>query len=227
MTSKPLPFLLNGLTPELENKAFLELGETPKVKNDALEEMKRLIKENSNFEPFMEDIFLLSFLRWKKYRINEAFEALHDFYTLKKKHSRIYFDFTPSELTHVLKMNHLATQPLRGPGGCNVGILRLGYHDFKIGTFDELIATVLCMGLATNDIEAYLVSGAIIILDCKNVPLEILKTTLNPYRVYFIVEVMRCFPGRIRSIHVVNIPYFFDIFYNMVKSLLPKKILKR
>ncbi|XP_035205500.1 alpha-tocopherol transfer protein-like isoform X2 [Stegodyphus dumicola] len=141
----------------------------------------------------MEDIFLLSFLRWKKYDVQKAFEALYNFYILKEKHSGEFLDRKPSELAHVLEMNHLSVMPLRDPDGCNVGILRIGFHDIKTATVEELFATVLCMGLVTNDIEAY----------------------------------QRCLPCRIKGIHVVNLPQFYRIFYNIVKILLPQKILQR
>ncbi|KFM83489.1 hypothetical protein X975_08328, partial [Stegodyphus mimosarum] len=46
----------------------------------------------------MEDIFLLSFLRWKKYDVQKAFQALYNFYSLKEKHSGVFLDRKPSEL---------------------------------------------------------------------------------------------------------------------------------
>ncbi|KFM78870.1 Alpha-tocopherol transfer protein-like protein, partial [Stegodyphus mimosarum] len=125
MAFQPLPFLLKGLTPELETKAFSELGETPNVRNNALEELKELIKQKSNFEPFMEDIFLMSFLRWSKFNVQKAFKALYDFYMLKEKHSGVYLDVKPSDLVNVLELNHLTIMPLRDPDGCNLGILRV------------------------------------------------------------------------------------------------------
>ncbi|XP_035233262.1 alpha-tocopherol transfer protein-like [Stegodyphus dumicola] len=227
MTFQPLPFLLKGLTPELETKAFLELGETPKVRNNALEELKELIKKKSNFEPFMENIFLMSFLRWSKFNVQKAFKALYDFYRLKEKHSGVYLDVKPSDLVNVLELNHLTVMPLRDPDGCNLGILRLGYHDLKAFTAEKLYAAVLCMGLATNDIEAFQVSGVVLICDFKNLSFEMLQSLAHPYQLYFLVEVLRCLPSRIKSIHMVNVPKFFNTLYSMLKILFPKKLLKR
>ncbi|KFM71807.1 Alpha-tocopherol transfer protein-like protein, partial [Stegodyphus mimosarum] len=179
MTFKPLPFLLKTLTPEMETKAILELGETPEVKQDSLEELKRLIRKKPHFEPFMENIFLLSFLRWKKFHVQKAFQALFNFYYLKEKYSGVYFNMKPSKLVHVLQMNHLTNQPLRDPDGCNVGILRLGYHDLKIATPEELYATIMCLWLAVIDMEAFQISGAVLISDWKNLSFELFQVLTN------------------------------------------------
>ncbi|XP_035205499.1 alpha-tocopherol transfer protein-like isoform X1 [Stegodyphus dumicola] len=175
----------------------------------------------------MEDIFLLSFLRWKKYDVQKAFEALYNFYILKEKHSGEFLDRKPSELAHVLEMNHLSVMPLRDPDGCNVGILRIGFHDIKTATVEELFATVLCMGLVTNDIEAYQVSGVVLIFDCKNLTFDIAQKLFRLHRILFALAAVRCLPCRIKGIHVVNLPQFYRIFYNIVKILLPQKILQR
>ncbi|XP_035215303.1 alpha-tocopherol transfer protein-like [Stegodyphus dumicola] len=227
MTFKPLPFVLKTLTPEMEKKATLELGETPEVKQNSLEELKRLIRKKTGFEPFMDNIFLLSFLRWKKFHIEKAFQALCNFYYLKEKYSGVYFDIKPSKLIHVLQMNHLTNQPLRDPDGCNVGILRPGYHDLKVATPEELYATIMCMWLATSEMEAFQICGAVLISDWKDLSYETFKVLANPRRIYFAIEVLRCLPSRVKSIHMVNVPSFFNIFYNLIKILLPQKILKR
>ncbi|XP_035228664.1 clavesin-1-like [Stegodyphus dumicola] len=83
------------------------------------------------------------------------------------------------------------------------------------------------MGLVTNDIEAYQVSGVVLILDCKNVSYDIAQTMFKPYRILFAVAALRCLPCRIKSIHMVNLPHYFGIFYNLLKILVPQKILKR
>ncbi|XP_035228298.1 alpha-tocopherol transfer protein-like, partial [Stegodyphus dumicola] len=120
----------------------------------------------------MDDIFLLAFLRHKKYDVKNAFKILCNFYAMKKKYFRILTDFKPSELNYVLEKNQLTVQPFRCPDGCSIGIWRIGHHNFETTTLEDLTATLMTMGLMLIRIEASQVCGLVMIWDWKSLSFQ-------------------------------------------------------
>ncbi|KFM82388.1 Alpha-tocopherol transfer protein-like protein, partial [Stegodyphus mimosarum] len=120
------PAIMDCLTPEMEKIAEMEIGETPKVKKESLEKLKKRIEQEPDFYPFMDDKFLLMFLRCKKHDVQRAFKALRSYYLFKEKYSRVYTDFLPSELKHVMAANCYSSTHFRDVDGRLLAIFRVG-----------------------------------------------------------------------------------------------------
>ncbi|GFU39595.1 CRAL_TRIO_N domain-containing protein, partial [Nephila pilipes] len=113
-----------GLTPEIQRRAEEELGETPEIKIQSLKKLRRLINEEAEFRPLMDDAFLIRFLRTKKYDVERAFTSLRNYYVFKARYSKLLTDFKPSELQHVIEMNCVVHLPYRHPSGTAVTYMR-------------------------------------------------------------------------------------------------------
>ncbi|XP_035212947.1 alpha-tocopherol transfer protein-like isoform X2 [Stegodyphus dumicola] len=159
------PLVLKGLTPELLRQAQEEVGETPEVKAKSIEQLKRLIKENADFVCWMDDSFLVRFLRFAKYDVQKAFKTIRNYYTFKAKFAGQYTNFKPSEVKHILEKNHILVSPYRDPHGGSIFILALGSFDADLVPMKELMAAIMvCSEVAICD-ETIQLCGSTVIFD--------------------------------------------------------------
>ncbi|GFR27426.1 alpha-tocopherol transfer protein-like, partial [Trichonephila clavata] len=111
-----IPFWQKELIPEVIKKAELDLGETPAVKEQALEELRKLIVSEEGFQIPTDDSFLLRFLRAKKYDVNRSFKCLKNYYHLKSTSPEM-FNKTPFEVKDLLEKNIYYVARKRGYRG--------------------------------------------------------------------------------------------------------------
>ncbi|KFM81863.1 Clavesin-2, partial [Stegodyphus mimosarum] len=105
--------------------------------------------------------------------------------------------------------------------------LILRYRNFETSTLEELAATIMMMGLMLIHTEVSQVCGFVMIWDWKNFSFEDFNKVSFYRAAHYAYDILGCTPFRLRSIHVVNAPSFFNIFYNIIKVLFPKKIISR
>ncbi|GFQ68762.1 alpha-tocopherol transfer protein-like protein [Trichonephila clavata] len=217
-----------GLSPELEQKAKDELGETPEKKTQSLKELRILINEEADFRPQNDDEFLTRFLRVKKYDVKKAFTTLRNFYIFKARYSRLLTDFKPSEVLPILEMNNLFVMPYRHPSGATVCYMRPAYYDIDKVTIDEICATAFVALEYYIRYDACQVGGFIVIFDENKLSFRIMKHYADLRFLYRCVRFIQdCVPGRIQAIHFWNQPFYFGFILNIFKALVSDKISKR
>ncbi|GFU39081.1 alpha-tocopherol transfer protein-like [Nephila pilipes] len=216
------------LTPEIKRRAEEELGETPEIKMQSLKELRRHIKEEAEFQPVMDDAFLIRFLRVKKYDVKKAFNGLHNFYVYKALYSRLLTDFKPSELLHVFKMNNVLHLPYRHPSGTEVAYMRPAYYNIDEVTLEEIFAVGLLELEYSLQFEASQVCGYIMILDMDKINLRMMKYYASPKTIFRFVRLIQdCFPCRVKGIHFFNEPIYISMILNLLKRFLSEKLCKR
>ncbi|XP_035216671.1 alpha-tocopherol transfer protein-like isoform X2 [Stegodyphus dumicola] len=223
-----VPFSAEGLSPEMEAIAEKDLGETPSVRKDSLERLKKLIAAEPDFYPFMDDQFLLSFLRHQKHKVPKAFNTLRNYYHFKEKYSRIFTDFLPSEHKEVMNMNCYSVLPYRDSQGRTITVCTPARLNGKKTSIDDFIAVALTVGLLGCKLDAVSICGWVIIFDAKDFSVaDLFKFACVKLLLFVLNSVQDCLPYRLKAIHVVNEPEIFHAIYNTVKHALPKKIRER
>ncbi|CAL1283524.1 unnamed protein product [Larinioides sclopetarius] len=224
------PAWMKGLTPEMALIARTELGETPEKRAEALKELKILIKEEKSkgFCPLEDDEFLIRFLRARKYDVDRAFTTLRNYYTFRSEYSGVITDLTPRDLKRVLELEHVFVSPKRAPEGEGLLFVFIGSLDFNVVTLDEIFAAGIIGAEVGMETEATQVCGCHIILDMHGMSWRKFKHFVKP-------SFLRCFatciqdvlPIRIKAIHAVNQPVYFNIAFNTIKPFLSEKITNR
>ncbi|GBN83559.1 Clavesin-2 [Araneus ventricosus] len=102
------------------------------------------------------------------------------------------------------------------------------HFDIDKVTKEEIFATVLVGLEYILQFEATQVCGYILILDLSKMSMRILKHWASPAFLYRCVRLIQdCVPCRAKGFHIVNEPFFINIAFNLVKSILTEKIMKR
>ncbi|GFT12683.1 alpha-tocopherol transfer protein-like [Nephila pilipes] len=217
-----------GLTPEIKQRAEEELGETPEIKIQSVKELRRLINEEAEFRPLMDDAFLIRFLRTKKYDVKNAFNSLRNYYIFKARYSRLLTDFKPSELLHVFEMNNVVHLPYRHPSGTAVAYMRPAYYNIDEVTLEEIFAVGLLELEYSLQFEASQVCGYIMILDLDKINLRMMNYYASPKFLFRCVRLIQdCVPCRVKGIHFFNEPFYISFVFNIVKGFLSEKLRKR
>ncbi|GFT26228.1 alpha-tocopherol transfer protein-like [Nephila pilipes] len=223
-----LPAWIEGLTPEMVKKAEDELGETPEVRRKAVAELTKLLKGEPYLKPRLEEKFLVRYLRAKKYKVDKACKTLLYYYSFKSKFANIFTNFKPSQLKHVLDMNCINLLPLRDEDGASIGLIRIGEFDPSKATCEEFIATCLMCAEIGTDNEATLVCGSVCVLDLKGLTFKkMLRFSSVNLLSLFVASMQDCVACRVKSMHVVNEPYFFSTILKIVKQFMHKKLKDR
>ncbi|GFT47706.1 alpha-tocopherol transfer protein-like [Nephila pilipes] len=217
-----------GLTPEIKRRAEEELGETPEIKTQSLMKLRKLINEEAEFRPLMDDAFLIRFLRTKKYDVERAFTSLRNYYVFKARYSRQLTDFKPSELLPLLEMNSVVHLPYRHPSGTAVAYMRPAYYNIDEVTLEEIFAAGLLELEYSLRFEATQVCGHIMIFDMDKINLRMMKYYASPKILYRCVRLIQdCIPCRVKGIHFINEPFYISFIFNIIKGFLSEKIRKR
>ncbi|XP_055946157.1 alpha-tocopherol transfer protein-like [Argiope bruennichi] len=223
-----LPLWFKGLTPELQKRAETTLGETSHAKAKALVDFRRLINEQPDIYSRLDEVFLLRFLRTKKYDVQKAFKIYCNYYHFQSKQRGKFTGFKPSDMKKVIEMNNILYMPYRVPPGSHVAIFRMGAFDVTKATAQDMIATVFMIGEMILDTEATQVCGGIIIIDAEGLTLQHYRQFVNLQFLTLTLNLVQdCLPERLRAIHFVHEPFPYHAIYKLMQPLLKKKIKER
>ncbi|XP_022659739.1 alpha-tocopherol transfer protein-like isoform X2 [Varroa destructor] len=214
-----------------EEKAAIELRETPERRRAALEKFQRKLEEITEFKPYMEQQFLLGFLRTRKFDVDSAVKAYKKFFKMRTYNPAKYFPMGQGtlELHRHYSFGSLTALSRRNPiDNTMVLILRVGEWTPESG-FDlsDLFTPVAVVLLAYGMDDATQVNGVRFILDLRDLCLGHLK--YFPFSaIQALVEVVQgAFPVRFKGFHILENSIVFNYLYLMTKPFLSRKIKKR
>lgn len=89
---------MDRLSPDLELLAERELGETPQLRKDAVAELRSLTAAEPDLRCPCDEVFLLKFLRARKYRVEDALRTIRNHFRMRQVHKDIFEDLLPSRI---------------------------------------------------------------------------------------------------------------------------------
>ncbi|XP_023212473.1 alpha-tocopherol transfer protein-like [Centruroides sculpturatus] len=193
-------------------------------KQKELEEFRDMVLKETELNSRTDDIFLLGFLRSRKYDKENALQLLRNYYSVRR-HVKELKNLTPSALEHVLQENVMGYLCIDGEKFLGFG--RASHWDTtKISAIDLGRCIMLYIDLALN-IHSFQVNGVSIIVDAKTVSWRHV-VQLTPRVVKLLVSCFyKTLPVSYKSIHFVNMNAYLLGIHAMFRPLIPKKIRQR
>ncbi|KAL1482460.1 hypothetical protein MTO96_033783 [Rhipicephalus appendiculatus] len=214
----------------IEDIALRELGETPKIKQTALNELRQLISGEPSLHCPTDDAFLLKFLRARKYDTQATFKIVKKYFKVRKYHPDMFKDLTPSRIPFdaVCRKHRLVTVSRhRDPMGRMAALLKTGAWNAEICSLNDYFRVCLVLlehFLHQEDIQ---VKGIVAIIDFKGLNIYHLAH-YTPSAIRTAISLAQdCMPMRLKGIYVINNPPIFDFIYAVIKMFLKAKLLKR
>uniref|UniRef100_T1IUL4 CRAL-TRIO domain-containing protein n=1 Tax=Strigamia maritima TaxID=126957 RepID=T1IUL4_STRMM len=209
------------------NKAEQDLHEKPEWRDRDIQSLRDLILDERELNCRTDDAFLLRFLRARKFDINRAFQLLKNYYKIRLQNPQIYLNYRPSALTNVFAHNLQTILPDRDHFGRKIFISNLGKWTPELCSLDDYErGNTMCLEMAIEEEETQ-INGFVCILDMKGFTIH-QATHCRPADLKRAVSlIQKCFPGRMKAIHIVNENIFFNMLFFIAKPFMSNKMRKR
>ncbi|XP_014472760.1 PREDICTED: alpha-tocopherol transfer protein-like [Dinoponera quadriceps] len=209
-------------------KAKEELRETPEIVAQGFKELKELLAEEPDIN-FLdsEEIFII-FLRTCKWYAQSAFSLMKRFIRFNQNYPNVYKNLKPSIEKTALCAGLIFPLPLRGTDGCRIFIIELGkrWKPKEVSLEQIFKGLILCTHAAMMEPKTQITGGRVI-LDFEGLSLSQV-TYFTPSFAKMVADfVQKAFPLRLKSIHVVNQSFLFNMIFALFKPLLEEKFRKR
>ncbi|GAB6024745.1 hypothetical protein CHUAL_009875 [Chamberlinius hualienensis] len=216
------------LSPELQKKAKDELKEDPARREEDIEILRQWITKQPYINGRTDDAFLLKFLRNAKFSIERAKEKIENYYTMK---TAIPEWFSNHDLNHP-KLQKLLSKGMFLPLGYDkegrfVVLGRTAAYDpseFKVEDVMKLNFIVSEYLLWDEQTQ---ICGSVFINDGEGAT----GGHLAQWTPAVMKKAMTCFqdclPIRSKGMHYVNLPSFFETFFNVMKMFMKEKLIRR
>ncbi|XP_026756871.2 alpha-tocopherol transfer protein-like [Galleria mellonella] len=217
---------IRPLSPELAEKARVELNEDPRRLKEDLQHLKDWIAKQPHLRVRTDDQWLTVFLRGCKYSLERTKQKLDLFYTFRNiapeffriKHTDPYF----YEIFN-LGIMIVLPKPI-GPTSPIVGIFRPGPCDpKKYDIMDVMAATHVLQKVVLVDNDHASVAGFQSIMDLEGTTMAHF-TQMTPFQMKkMMVFSQDAAPIRMKGFHYLNTPPGFETVFNLVKGFMNEK----
>ncbi|KFM82048.1 Clavesin-1, partial [Stegodyphus mimosarum] len=222
-----LPYELNYMTEELRKRAKTELFEDEDTRVHSLRLLKTMLKEENDLMWQDDDLFLLAFLRARKFDVKRAFNLVKTFYNVMGKHVELYHNFNFADVERTMTENCLGFLPYRDAEGCVILIISTARWNPYENSLADVMRTLTCGLLHAVRSPSTQVAGFKVIVDFNGFTLRHLPHVSPTYLWLFAEALQNCFPARFRAVHMVNEGHLFSYIWAVLKQLLTKKLRER
>ncbi|XP_013201284.1 alpha-tocopherol transfer protein-like isoform X1 [Amyelois transitella] len=206
-----------------------ELRETPEVVKPAVEELRRVLKEDKDlYVPLDSDAWLIRFLRPCKFYPHSAYELIKRYYAFKLKHHKQYDGLVPSKETNIFNQNILTVLPTRDQHGRRVLVLELGkkWKHNKCSLDEVFKGCVLFLEAAMLEPETQ-ICGAVVVFDMDGLSLQQVWQFTPPFAKRIVDWLQESIPLRVKGLYIINQPYIFNMVFQLFKPFLQEKLRSR
>lgn len=209
------------------------LGETPGLRKKCLNEFRNRLGKVEDFKPKMDDdIFLMRFLRAKKFNVDKAYKLLCNFYSVRLLKPKLYVPIGkgPKDFKHLYDLECGVLMKHRNPiDGAAVAVCKFGKWrpESGAGPLDIYSPAVYIAELIMDNPEVQL-NGFHFIIDIQGLELNWIFRYCTPdYIMSCLGWAQETYPMRVRGLHVLHQGTLWNIAYAIAKPFLPKKVKER
>uniref|UniRef100_A0A131Y162 Putative phosphatidylinositol transfer protein sec14 n=1 Tax=Ixodes ricinus TaxID=34613 RepID=A0A131Y162_IXORI len=214
------------LPAELQRIADEELGETDQGRADALARLNQLLDDDPELNARRDSVFLLRYIRVRKYNIEGALATLKCYYKNRAAYPSIYDNFLPSNAKPASRGIFLVL-PNPDVHGRRVLLLRSGAWIPSLSTHSEAQqAFHLALEFLAADPSSQTV-GISVLVDYEGLSMSKLLSVNISLLKQCAEFVLKCLPFRLKAIHVIRQSFVYDILMSIVKHLISRKFVER
>ncbi|OXA59770.1 retinaldehyde-binding protein 1 [Folsomia candida] len=194
---------------------------------DCQKEVWDLLKKDGKLNIPKDDIFLLRFVRAKKYNSEVVVQSLKKYYDARRKFAKQFENFYPSRYRHVLESGIIGLLKNRDDLQRKTFVFRVSKWDPDVISFEDITIACVLVAEQMSWCPVNQCHGAVILIDENGLGLAHARQCTLPAMHKLIVFMQDNFPGRYKALHLVNQPYVLDLFCNLVKRFIAKRLQSR
>ncbi|XP_037498252.1 alpha-tocopherol transfer protein-like [Rhipicephalus sanguineus] len=215
-----------ALHSQLRQIAEEELGETEELRQQALDDLTKLLNDEPGLNWNDEPAFLLRFLRVRKYNTEAALKSIKKYYRTRSSCGKSNLDLRPSTIVPECR-EIAAVLPHRDAQGRQILLIRSGvWNPAVVPQIDVHRAFLMCLKHLERSPSGQ-TAGIVIIIDYEGFGIEHAincKLGLMKDLTDFAQESM---PLRLRAVHVIRESRGFDFCFALLRPFLKSKIIQR
>ncbi|CAO1371829.1 unnamed protein product [Diamesa serratosioi] len=207
-----------------------EIREDDTRKAQALIQFREWISKHPAFKNYrIDDSFFLQFLRARKYNNSQAYELYENYFVSLKTNPLWYFDDEKSVDKMMKTIDRGVNYPLlkRDADGRKIVIFRFGKLDTTIDTPESLLSLNIELITQLIEDEDTQIAGIILIFDFTGFAIKLMSTFALADIPAIANLTVKSITGRIKCIHVMNLPPYARIIFDIFKMTLSDKLKKR
>lgn len=220
------PYYMDDLPPKLIQKAKDELGETDEVRRSALEQFRKCILADKKLKCPTDDEFLITFLRARKYNVDNAMSLIKNFFNLITSHPEFY-NLDKEKMDKLTSDKFISILPFRDTDGCLILINKMENWDPDEVNVQVLFCVITALIFCLEKSPANQISGVRLIFDAKKYTFKQLRCFVPRYITLISTALRNCLPIRFKGIHIVNEAVVFRYAWSIMKLVLSEKIKNR
>ncbi|XP_023212472.1 alpha-tocopherol transfer protein-like isoform X2 [Centruroides sculpturatus] len=161
----------------------------------------------------MDDIFLLSFLRARKFDRERALTLLKNYYLTRRKYPIVFKNLKPSAIEEILRQNMLSC--VKTDNNMVITVASYGHWDAtKVEILDVLRVVLLFLDFELND-HPIQVNGLYLLLDAKDISWRhIIQYTPRNIQLVIMSMVMHLYGSDMKELHKVIDPKYLPAEFN-------------
>lgn len=214
------------LPAELQRIAYEELGETDQGRVEALARLNQLLDEDPELNARRDNVFLLRYIRVRKYNIEAALATLKRYYKIRAAYPSIYDNFLPSNVKPASRRVFMVL-PNPDVHGRRVVLIRSDAWIPSLATHCEAQQALhLALEFLATDPSSQTV-GISVLADYAGASLSKLLSVDIGLLKHGTEFMLKCMPFRVKAIHVIRQSFVYDIVMSVVRHLFSKKLIER
>ncbi|CAB3230637.1 unnamed protein product [Arctia plantaginis] len=207
--------------PEVMEYARQHCGEDPNTRLQAIYELREMIYERGECNPHrMDDEFLITFLRARKFVPQRAHRLMVNYYQFREDYPELVENVFPLDLRNLGDANVIAVPPYRDQDGRRLLFYRVGCWDPKSIPIEDLFkATILALEIGLLEQRSQILGG-VAIFDLEDIGTAHAWQITPSVAAKMVKLLVSSFPVNTYAIHVVNHSWIFDKIFNIFKPFL-------
>ncbi|XP_017866487.1 PREDICTED: uncharacterized protein LOC108616056 [Drosophila arizonae] len=168
---------IRELVPELAEVARTELNEDPASRDELIAALRAWIEEQSYLVARTEDQFLVAFLRFCRWDLEEAKKRVLFFYNYKSKERGLLKSrFVDDKLLELARSGIFATLPNPiGPGGPRIHFTRMGHIETSKHSVSDIFRFhAFRSEMEINSDDNWNIAGVVEVIDFTKIPYSLL-----------------------------------------------------
>lgn len=216
------------LPPDLREVAEKILNETPERRAQALKELRELLAGYADtLRSRTDTLFLLRFLRVRKFDAQRAFQMIQNYYRARYLNPELYEGLHPLAKKNLFELQTHTVLPDTDSEGSKICVLRMGNWNPSICSLDSLAGLCILAWEHLLEDPRTQVNGIVMLLDLGGGSLSHLKASTPGQFSMMVYNIQECCPLRMKAAHVINQPVYFMPLFQLVKPFLKEKLVRR